>query len=460
MPAQDPVKFTRHYAGEYYWTEKKAREELSQCPFWKDIRPGMVIADIGAYSGHIDLALSLFFDNLTFYLEESQPDRLNKCGFYEMRSHFEKIHGKPFTNNFVFTVGDNHRTNLPDSAFDMILMNNVFEFISEDDVFLKEIRQKLKKRGKVYVKTTNDFKGPYFIKIFEANGFTCEHAEFSAGQIRMVFNATEKAPPRPEDIFDAVIRRDDDRVKSLLDQGIDVNIAQGSAGLLQIAGSIHTNLKVMELLIERGAKLHSETKFIDSPLSKLAACGEYEEVKLLLDKGARPILEDLSMAAWFSQDVRIVRLLVEHGADPGPVMGKGWKVYDHAALSGNLEIVKYLLSLSEAGDIHARDENGQTFMHWAALGYNTEVMKYLLDVLKFDSSEKDKNGMTVLMFAAYGGSMDMMRYLVEERKIDVNDNNKEGHTAMYYAHDPQMIQYLDSHGAIRPVQGLPASPSR
>ncbi len=444
--SQDFKDLEKHYAKLYYWSKKEAKNDLIQCPFWNDLKPGDVIADIGAFSGHIDLALSMFFDSLTFYLQENQPDRLNKTGFYEMRAHFEKENGKPFTNSFHFVIGDNLHTNLPDSTFDKVFMNNVFEFIGTNDLYLTELRGKLKKGGRVYVKTTNDFKAGYFIKIFEAYGFTCERSEYSGGQIRLVFNTQQKTLNPVTDIFDAVIQRDFDKTKAYLDKGVSANSTLGSPGLLQIAGTISNNLKIMDLLIERGANLKSLSKFIDSPLSKFAGCGQYQETKLLLDRGAKPITEDLDMAGWFSKDVRIIKLLIEKSAKIYGPDDNGSKVLLHAALGGNFEINIYLLNHPDTHTIYEKDENGQSFMHWAAHSYNVKVMKYLLEEKKFDVNEKDKEGMTVLMHAVFGGSIEMVKFLVEEKQVNINEKNMQGFTALYYAFDPEIYQYLVSRG--------------
>ncbi len=447
--SQDMVKLNYHYAynDHYKWTKKQAARELKKNKFWGEFKKGDVIADIGAYSCHIDLAISLFYEGLTFYLQETQADRLNKNGFYEMYNFYSRQNGKAISNQFNFVIGNNYQSNLPDSSCDKILMNNVFEYISRYDLYLAELKGKLKKGGKLYIKTDNVFSDDYFIKITEAAGYTCEKNASSHGWHRFVFNTITKKENPVRDIFDAVIHKDFEKTKAFLDNGISANSSLGKASLLQIAGSISNNQKIIQLLIDRGANMNAADFFVYTPLGKLAAAGEVETIKLLLQNGTLPTQEELLMAAWFGHNAEIVKLLVEKGAKIYGKDAKDYNILFRAALSGDLEIVQYLLNHSDTKDIHFKNENGQNIMHWIAHSCKPEAMKYVLEDKGFDMNEKDKEGNTVLMHAVFGGSMDMVKYLVEEKKINLNEKNKDGFTALHYAIDPELNKYLVSKGA-------------
>lgn len=442
--SQDTKMLDAHYPKKYKWSKTEAERELKNCLFWNDIKKGDIIADIGAYSGHIDLSLSLFYEGLTFYLQEPQADRLNKNGFYEMYNHFTKENGKPITNQFNFIIGDNYHTNLPDNTFDKVFMNSVFEYISRYDLYLKDLKTKLKKNGKVYVKTDNPFKAEYFIKIFETYGYTCEKHATKGGWLQMVFNTTEKSNISVNDIFDAVIQKDYDKTKAYLDNGVSVNSTLGIANLLQIAGSISNNQKILQLLIDKGAKLNTDNFFVFTPLGKLAASGEYEAVKLLLDNGAKPTDEVLRMSVWFGHNVNVVKSLIEKGAK---IDGTN-EVLLFAAKGCDLKIITYLLNQVDSNIVFKKDKNGQSFIHWSAKGYNKDVVKYLLDEKKFIINEKDNEEMTVLMHAVYGGSIDILKYLIEEKQMNINEKNKQGFSALHYALDPEISKYLISKGAL------------
>jgi ankyrin repeat protein/ubiquinone/menaquinone biosynthesis C-methylase UbiE len=444
---QDLVNFKRHYSETYYWTKKEAAKQLKNNKFWGEFKPGDVIADIGAYSGHISLAISMFYEGLTFYLQEAQPDRLNRNGFYEMKKHFTGIAGKETINKFHFVIGDNFHTNLPDSSFDKILMNSVFEYVSRYDLYLADLRSKLKSNGKIYIKTDNPFPPEYFDKIFSAYGFRCEKNTKGGGWLQMVFVPSGKKA-EIKDIFDAVIQKDYAQTKAFLEKGVSAASALGVANLLQIAGSISQNEKIIQLLIDHGALKSKPTKFfVYNPIGKLSASGEFETVKILLENGAQPGEDALMMAAWFSHNVKLVKLLVDKGAKIYGKDNNSNEVLLAAAQGGDFEIVKYLVGHPDTKDLHKKDVNGQNILQWSAYAYDLRILRMLLDEKSFDVAEKDKQGMSVLMHAVYGGNLETIKFLIEEKKMDVNEKNNAGLTALHYAYDPEIIDYLVSKGA-------------
>ncbi|MFL5753890.1 MAG: ankyrin repeat domain-containing protein [Bacteroidia bacterium] len=446
--AQDYTKLQQHYYSGYYLSASRAKKEV------KTLKPlvftkGEVIADIGAYAGSLDLSIAIAKPGITFYLQDCQPDRLNRTGFYEMLAHFTRINGKPIDATFNFVIGSNQRTNLPDSTFDKIIMRNTFEYISKDDLYLADLRSKLKKDGKVFLITDNPFTDSYFIKIFEANGFSCEKNTSGGGWIRLLFN-TKRKTPLVNDLFDAVIQKNYEKTKDFLDKGISPNSKLGKAKLLLLACSVSDNDRVIKLLIERGALVNDVTYDLFSflPLIKAASSGDYETTKLLLENGADPNIQDpLRWAVWFGHDLRIVKLLVEKGAKIYGGNGAEKNVESSMAVSGDLETIKYIFGLPEIKDVKRKREDGTSFIHIAAKCYNSAVMKYLLEEKGFDLNEKDNEGMSVLMHAVYGGSIEMVKYLVGEKKADTGEKNKDGFTALHYALDPEIKTYLVSQGA-------------
>jgi ankyrin repeat protein len=441
--SQDDPKLSRHYYKTYYPSKSQVKKEL------KNLRPlkfkkGEVIADIGAYTCALDLCIAMENPGITFYLQDCQPDRLNKTGFYEMFNHFTEINSKPVEASFHFIIGSNRSSGLPDSTFDKIILKNTFEYISKDDLYLKELRTKLKPDGKVFVITDNPFTDTYFIKIIEANGFTCEKNTSGGGWIRLLFNTKSRIAP-VADIFDAVIQKNYEKTKEFLDKGVSPNSKLGKAKLLLLACSISDNEKVIQLLIDRGALVNDIDYDLFSffPLVKAASSGDVETTKLLLGNGADPNIENpLRWTAWFGHSLEITKQLVEKGAQLYDKDGAERNVESSAVLSGELEILKYILSLPGTKDVKRKRADGTSLVHTAAKCYNKNVMKYLLEEKGFDLNEKDNEGMTVLMHAVYGGSLEMVRYLVAEKKTNVNEKNKDGFTALHYALDPEIRDYL------------------
>jgi ankyrin repeat protein len=158
-----------------------------------------------------------------------------------------------------------------------------------------------------------------------------------------------------------------------------------------------TSLEFVRKLVEHGADINARLKH--------GASGE----GLLNRTGATPFL-----LAAFTDDVPLMRLFVELGADPmlknadnttALITAAGVGVGSDAAneTAGTepeaLEAVQYLLEL--ANDINAVDNNGETAMHGAAYKNFPKVIELLAAKgAKMEIwNEKNKHGWTPLMIA-------------------------------------------------------------
>ena len=105
-----------------------------------------------------------------------------------------------------------------------------------------------------------------------------------------------------------------------------------------------------------------------------------------------------------------------------------------ACLSGNLDLVKYLiLILDEGSDPNDENSEGQTPLHGAALGGHLHVTKFLIEHCKVDSACKDNSGWTPLHDACQGGHLTVAEYLIEEQKCDPTCSDKDGQTPLHLA---------------------------
>ncbi len=114
-------------------------------------KKGETIADIGAANGYLEAMLSLFYDSLTFYIQDIDTAVCNERTINEVVDFYEKVHGKPFTNKFIVLNGSDTQTNLPDSTFDKILMLSTYQYLKEPMKFIVDVREKLKDEGLFYV---------------------------------------------------------------------------------------------------------------------------------------------------------------------------------------------------------------------------------------------------------------------------------------------------------------------
>jgi hypothetical protein len=106
-----------------------------------------------------------------------------------------------------------------------------------------------------------------------------------------------------------------------------------------------------------------------------------------------------------------------------------------------LEVVVQQL-LEAKADVEAKDNDGQTALHWAARSSH-EVMVRLLLEAKANVEAKDNNGQTALHLAARNGHEAVVRLLLEA-KADVEAKGNYGQTALHLAaqHGHEAVVWL------------------
>ena len=114
-------------------------------------RKGEMIADVGAGNGYLEAMLSIFHDDLTFYIQDIDSDVCNPNNIQEVVDFYQKVNGRPFTNRFVTVNGTDTDTNLPDQVFDKILMLWTYQYLKNPSEFMIGLRKKLKNDGLLYV---------------------------------------------------------------------------------------------------------------------------------------------------------------------------------------------------------------------------------------------------------------------------------------------------------------------
>jgi ankyrin repeat protein len=208
--------------------------------------------------------------------------------------------------------------------------------------------------------------------------------------------------PRSLELKRAASSGDLDRVRALVEAGGDVNATDehGSGTLL----TFHAD--VMEYLLSKGADPNRQTNESGDPiLSGVAYFNNVECVRLLLQAGADPnalvngtgetalhgCIIGLGNNVTASDRHAVVKLLIEHGADPNrrtiPGVGtsafwrdvrtRGETPLHRAAAYASEETVKFLL---DAGaDKTIRDANGDSPQSWASWHWRPKPLIDLLD---------------------------------------------------------------------------------
>ena len=181
-----------------------------------------------------------------------------------------------------------------------------------------------------------------------------------------------------DEIHDAAIDGDLERVRELLDQGVSVDAADDSGTPLQWA-LFGNQTGVVRLLLENGANPNVQGAG-GSPLIQASTNGDIEAIRLLLEHGADPNAgEDrtpLTVAAQMG-DLEVTELLLVSGADPTIATIDGVTALHEAAEGGHLEVAKSLAA--RGADVNALTSSGRPPIHYAIATGNEELARFLRD---------------------------------------------------------------------------------
>ena len=196
-------------------------------------------------------------------------------------------------------------------------------------------------------------------------------------------------------------------MQKYISEGVDINILdENSWTPLHLVCDGRGDYVGLELLVQNGAEINALTERGTSPLLMLAhAKASAKEFKLLLESGAKPEIPNLY----------------------------GWTCLHWTAADRNLEVCKLLLSYEEV-KIDAKDDNGNTPLHWMFEWPNAspELVRLFLD-RGANANEQNKESRGPLFAACVEGNVSGARLLMEYG-ADVNDDeNVFGETALHAA---------------------------
>lgn|GEM_PF-2120991 len=137
--------------------------------------------------------------------------------------------------------------------------------------------------------------------------------------------------------------------------------------------------------------------------------------------------------------IQFLNILLEAKADINTVdarQGHGnGNLLHTAALTGNTEVIEFLLTRMPITAINAKDAEARTILHYAVRNGNLESLSLLLSkVTPVIVNDQDATGNTVLHLASRSGNLKMTGLLVSNMPTKaIGSRNKEGQTALYIA---------------------------
>ena len=246
----------------------------------------------------------------------------------------------------------------------------------------------------------------------------------------------EASVRRDAPLLAAVKAADVDTVRSLVDQGVDVN-QTAPDGATALHWAVHRNdAGLVDLLLEAGADVSAANRYGVQPISLAAENGNAHILEALLEAGANPNAalpegETALMTAARTGNAAAIRGLLVRGADPNLRDGfRGQTALMWAAARNNADAVHALAELG--ADVHAKTETAERPPLGNRLFYGPPP-----------------TGFTALLFAARSGHIDAVRVLLAAG-ADVNDTLSDGQSALVVAvanANWELADYLLDRGA-------------
>lgn len=234
-----------------------------------------------------------------------------------------------------------------------------------------------------------------------------------------------------DSIHDAVLEGDINRVKSLLkaDGVIEQRDENGDTPFL-VCCSFTSDLKIMQLLIEKGADINACNTKGESSLFIVLKNKNLQMIDLLLENNAEVnnVSEDgTSPLFWavYKGLITEAKALLDRGADPkvAPLNAKSGSTLAWAVNAGDLELVDRLLN--QGADINTRG-----LLHHAVK--HKHMMQYLIEK-GADVNKKGDFGSTALHIAAYKCKPECVKILLDHGADPSLKDDEDAQTAYEWA---------------------------
>ncbi|KAG1452181.1 hypothetical protein G6F55_008819 [Rhizopus delemar] len=224
---------------------------------------------------------------------------------------------------------------------------------------------------------------------------------------------------------------------------VDVNaMKRGDWTPLMIA-AMKGYLDIVMILVNAGALLNRTTKDGRSALYLAIQEGHVELAKYLTNQHPQAITQPtksgrlpIQAAAALLDNTtayEITTYLLCHASVPISSLlshrdNSGRDLLLDAAVSQNLELLKYLLD--HGADPNDKDSLGRTMIHHAAMMDHLKVLRLLesTDGIQWDAPDA-WDSWTALMHCSRQGHINTVKYLIEEIKVNVHHKDKQGRTA-------------------------------
>ncbi|WP_353283954.1 ankyrin repeat domain-containing protein [Wolbachia endosymbiont (group A) of Lypha dubia] len=222
----------------------------------------------------------------------------------------------------------------------------------------------------------------------------------------------------------------------LLSNEIDkINNSDSIDKLNNVSSIVNSQESSIHSEVPNSGDINAQGKLDRTLLHLASEAGEFDKVKLLLDRGANIEVQDKFgytpiFLATQSGKWSIVKLLLDRGDNIDAQDEKGQTLLHFAASGNNLDMVQFLLD--RGANIEIQDK-----LAWIPILYAVQSGKWNVVKLLISNGAKFNNEITIqgtpLHFAVQEGNLDMVRFLLDEgadTESQDKDNKKPLHLAV------------------------------
>lgn len=215
------------------------------------------------------------------------------------------------------------------------------------------------------------------------------------------------------------------------------------------------NIKILSLLVKQGqdilqkknemsalmiAAKNGDIKLAMFLISTAAAEGKQKiDGTVVIKNNTQLILEQmdknentpLMYAVEFDENIAMIELLLEKGANINHVNGKGWTPFMLSSFGGSVKNVEFLLK-RKPDFLEQMDIFENTAIVESARGGNLQVLIFLMEK-GANVRHQNKEGKTGLMFAAEKGHVEIVKFLIEKDLTTVSQISKSNEIAFDFA---------------------------